>query len=87
MNRKKALAIVFIVLGLIAIPATHLIMDRVLDPTLSYVSTNEGSRIAAGKNIYAQLLPFILAYLGSPIVLLIGGLKLRKEIKNENKAS
>ena len=77
-NKKKYLFL--LVLSLAMIPLVHLVAPLFYPEVPKYVSTGEGS-IIGQTNVYAQLLPYVIAYLLAPVLFVWSLVKLFKANK------
>jgi len=72
-NRNKYLFSLMISLAII--PLVHLVAPLFYPEVPQYVSTGEGS-IIGQTNVYAQLIPYVVAYLLAPVLLVWSLVKL-----------
>jgi hypothetical protein len=82
--REKKKAVLLIIISLLLIPYVHIFAPMFYAEVPEKVATNSGS-IIGQTNVYAQLFPYVLAYLFSPVMLIIGGLKLLKSKRGSQK--
>lgn len=76
---KQSMILIFI--AVLIIPLAHWILPMLYSSAPSYVSTGQGSIMGQGHNIYLQLLPYVVAYLLAPILLIKGIILLKKQRK------
>ena len=73
-----------IILGLPVIPAVHLLAPLFIPDAPSYVATTASTSIMAKTNVYLQLLPFMLAYLSAPLLVILGMVRFFRNRKRQS---
>ena len=67
--KNKQITAILIIYGLIVIPLVHYVAPMFFSETPEYVATQGGS-IIGQTNVYAQLVPYAIAWLSAPVALL-----------------
>lgn len=78
---KNNLTLSLLIYALLIIPLVHFATPLFFNDGPQYVSTGEGS-IIAQTNVYAQLAPYLFAYLSGPLALVWGFVRVWKQRKS-----